>query len=297
MRTFDILFDNGEPSAIADDAFAPYGQLGFPEPPPDRPWIYSNFVQSIDGIASFLGKKASGFNIARLPEDRWLMDLLRAHADAVLLGINTLFVETAVMAENSRGERKRGPVFRIADEKLRKLRERLGRGPEINIFVTSGMSFDPSLYQVFDGDKVQPVILTTKIGAERLSRTHPEVRVLIGGDEKMVDLRRAMTMLRRELGIRYLLCEGGPTLNGYMSRSGMIDERFLTIAPLEIGLRVPPEQETSVLESTHPPVERPTTFCAPGFLAETAPSWHWLSCRRIGDHQFNRYRRVRTATL
>ncbi|MGZ5227347.1 MAG: dihydrofolate reductase family protein [Burkholderiales bacterium] len=294
MRQFEILFERGEPSAIADDAFAPYGQLGFPEPPPDRPWIYSNFVQSIDGIASFLGKKASGFNIARIPEDRWLMDLLRAHADAVILGINTLIVETAVMAENSGGERKRGPVFRIADEKLRKLRDRLGRGPEMNIFVTSGVSLDPSLYQVFDGDKVQPVILTTKLGAERLTGTDPKLRVLVGG-EQMVDLAGAMTMLRRELGIRYLLCEGGPTLNGYMSRAGMIDERFLTISPIEIGLRVPPEQEPSVLESTHPPVERPTTFCAPGFLAETAPTWNWMSSRRIGDHEFNRYRRVRTS--
>lgn len=222
------------------------------------------------------------------------MDLLRAHADAVLLGINTLIVETAVMRENSNGERKRGPVFRIADPKMKALRERLGREPETNIFVTSGTTLDPSLYQVFDGDKVRPVIVTTSLGAEKLSRANPSLRVLIAGDEHMVDLARAMRMLRRELGIRYLLCEGGPTLNGYMSRAGMIDERFLTIAPLEIGLRVPPEQETSVLESTHPPVERPTTFCAPGFLAETAPTWKWISCRRIGDHEFVRYRRVRT---
>ncbi|MBV9087931.1 MAG: dihydrofolate reductase family protein [Acidobacteriaceae bacterium] len=294
MRQFEVLFDHGEPSPVSDDAYAPYGHLGFPEPPGDRPWIYSNFVQSIDGIASFLGKKASGFNIARLAEDRWLMDLLRAHADAVILGINTLIVETAVMREDSGGERKRGPVFRIAEPKLKALRARLGRGPEMNIFVTSGATLDPSLYQVFDGNKVQPVILTTRIGAEKLSRTDANVRVLVAGDEQRVDMRRATTMLRSELGIRYLLCEGGPTLNGYMSRAGMIDERFLTIAPIEIGLRVPPEQETSVLESTHPPVERPTTFCAPGFLAETAPAWSWVSCRRIGNHEFNRYRRVRT---
>jgi len=295
MRNFEVLFDHGEPPAISDEAYVPYGQLGFPEPPPQRPWIYSNFVQSIDGIASFLGKKASGSYIARIPEDRWLMDLLRAHADAVLLGINTLVVETAVMAEQSGGERTRGPVFRIADPKLKALRERLGRGPEKNIFVTSGIAFDPSLYQVFDGDKIEAIILTTRMGAERLRHSHPNVRVLIGGDDQMVDLASSMTMLRGELGIRYLLCEGGPTLNGYMSRAGMVDERFLTIAPIEIGLRVPPEQETSVLESTHPPVERPTTFCAPGFLAETAPMWNWMSCRKIADHQFDRYRRARAS--
>jgi riboflavin biosynthesis pyrimidine reductase len=294
MQRFEVLFDNGEPSPVTEEAYELYGQLGFPEPPPDRPWIYSNFVQSIDGIVSFLGKKASGAYIARLPEDRWLMDLLRAHADAIVLGINTLVVETAVIREKSGGERKRGPVFRIADPAIKGLRDRLGRGPETNIFVTSRASVDPALYRVFDGDKVQAMVITTTVGAERLTRTHPELKVVVAGSDQLVDLPLAMRILRHDFGIRYLLCEGGPTLNGYMSRAGMIDERFVTVAPIEIGQRVPPEQETSILESTHPPVERPTTFCAPGFLAETAPTWKWLSCRRIGNHEFNRYRRVRT---
>jgi hypothetical protein len=32
---------------------------------------------------------------------------------------------------------------------------------------------------------------------------------------------------------------------------------------------------------------------APGFTKEDAPWWQWISCRRLGDHQFNRYRRKR----
>jgi len=114
MRDFEILFDQGEPSPIADSAYAPYGNLGFPEPPADRPWIYSNFVQSLDGIVSFGGYHASGADISQSTEDRWLMDLLRAHADAVLVGVNTLVDET-----NLRGKEKRGPVFRIMDPALR----------------------------------------------------------------------------------------------------------------------------------------------------------------------------------
>jgi hypothetical protein len=30
---------------------------------------------------------------------------------------------------------------------------------------------------------------------------------------------------------------------------------------------------------------------APGFIKENAPWWQWMSCRRIADHQFHRYRR------
>ena len=42
-------------------------------------------------------------------------------------------------------------------------------------------------------------------------------------------------MLRKELGIEHLLCEGGPTLYGSLSRAELIDEKFLTIAPFEVG--------------------------------------------------------------
>ena len=104
-----------------------------------------------------------------------------------------------------------------------------------------------------------------------------------------------MRVLRQEHGIEYLLCEGGPTLYGYMSRAGLIDEKFLTISPVEIGLLIPPEQEPSEAEKKNPPKERPTTFMAPGFIKENAPWWQWISCRRIGDHQFNRYRRKASA--
>src|SRR5205807_4779711 len=51
VRDFQILFDEGEASQIDDAAYLPYGTLGFPAPPADRPWVYANFVQSIDGVA------------------------------------------------------------------------------------------------------------------------------------------------------------------------------------------------------------------------------------------------------
>jgi riboflavin biosynthesis pyrimidine reductase len=289
MKRFQVLFDRAEPSAVDDAAYEIYGQLGFPAPPGQRPWIYSNFVQSIDGIASFLGKSATGSHISRSEEDRWLMGLLRAHADAVLLGVNTLMDETAL------GEESRGPVYNIADESLLALRSRLGRGRELNVFVTGAATLDLARYRVFDGDIVHSAIITTREGAARLEarKSHPQVRVITAGEGKFADLPRAMEILHREFGVRYVLCEGGPTLNGYMSRFELIDERFLTISPVEVGQLVPKEQEPASFERTHPPTVRPTTFNAPGFLADNAPWWTWLSCRKVGDHQFSRYRRKR----
>ena len=127
-------------------------------------------------------------------------------------------------------------------------------------------------------------------------KSHPHVKLIVAGEGAFVDLGQAMRVLREDYGIRHLLCEGGPTLYGYMSGAGLIDEKFLTVSPVEIGLYVPPQQEPADYEKSNPPKQRPTTFMAPGFTKENAPWWEWLSCRRISDHQFNRYRRKRTRT-
>src|SRR5690242_12129754 len=142
---FDILFDQDEPSAINDPAYAPYGNLGFPAAPAGRPWIYTNFVQSLDGITTLLGKHASGGEISQSREDRWLMDLLRAHADGLLMGMATLAEEKRV-----RGTDSRGIVFRVVEPSMQKLRARLGKRRERNIFVTRGKNLELSQFKVFD---------------------------------------------------------------------------------------------------------------------------------------------------
>ena len=140
------LFDHGEHSELPDPAYAAYGEFGFPPAPLDRPWIFANFVQTLDGIVSLLGDRGIRFGYLAVAEDRWLMDLLRAHADAVLIGMGTLRVETALGRPGPRG-----PVFRIADPALRRLRERLQRGPERNIFLTGSEDIQLDCYAAFDG--------------------------------------------------------------------------------------------------------------------------------------------------
>src|SRR6266567_2791371 len=177
MRDFQVLFDHGEHSALLDPVYSPYGRLGFPEPPAVRPWVIANFVQTVDGIASLLGLNPSGGDIAQSVEDRWLMDLLRAHADAVLLGLGTLKTE-----QLAGRPRPRGPVFRIVEESLQQLRAKLHRGPERNIFVSGKGDFNLSDYAAFDGDKVEPYLLTTAAGAANLApqlAAKPHVKVII----------------------------------------------------------------------------------------------------------------------
>jgi riboflavin biosynthesis pyrimidine reductase len=289
-RIFEILFDHAEASPIDDPAYAPYGNLGFPVPPVDRPWIYTNFVQSLDGIVSLLGEHATGGDISQSRDDRWLMDLLRAHADGILMGMNTLREE-----QRLRGPGSRGIVFQVVDPTLRELRRKLGKGRDRNIFVTSAVDLDLSRHKVFDGDVVDTAILTSPAGAERLRAQggHAHVAIIAAGEKETLDLARAISKLREELDVQHLLCEGGPTLYGSLARLDLVDEKFLTVAPVEVGQVVPPEQERFATEQAMPLLMRPTIFGGSGFTFEQATRWSWLSCRKAGDHQFNRYRRTR----
>ncbi len=284
MRDFQVLFDHAERSALLDPVYSSYGRLGFPQPPADRPWVFANFVQTVDGIASLLGPDPSGGDIAQSAEDRWLMDLLRAHADAVILGIGTL------KAEQKLGRpRPRGPVFRIVEPTLQQLRAKLRGGPERNIFVSATGDFQIADYAVFDGDKVDPYILTTRAGAEKMNPQlagKSKVHLVVCGDGPFVDLPAAVRLLREQYGVRYLLCEGGPTLYGAMLRKCLVDEKFLTVAPFDAGVAVPATQR-----SPGDPILRPTSFGGEGFDKEHMVRWEWLSCRRIDNYQFHRFRR------
>ena len=247
-------------------------------------------MQSLDGITSLLGEHASGGDISQCADDRWLMDLLRAHADGILMGMNTLREE-----QRSRGPESRGIVFRVVDPILRDLRAKLGKRRERNIFITKALSLDLSRHKVFDGDVVDAAILTSPAGAERLlaQGKHPHVTIIAAGEKESLDLPRAIARLREELAIEYLLCEGGPTVYGELARADLVDEKFMTVSPFEIGQVVPPEQERIMEEQTIPVLLRPTVFGGPGFTRERITGWRWMSCRKSGDHQFSRYRRVR----
>ena len=121
------------------------------------------------------------------------------------------------------------------------------------------------------------------------------MQIVTAGEGSTVDLPRMVALLHRDFGIRYLLCEGGPTLYGSMSRAELVDEKFLTIAPIEVGQFVPNEQLRTPEELANPRFStvRPTVFFGPGFIKENASRWRWISSRRNGDHEFNRYRIVR----
>jgi riboflavin biosynthesis pyrimidine reductase len=285
LLPFEVLFDRSELNAALPPGLKRFvGNLGFPEPPAERPWVYSNFVQSLDGLVSFGGRRPSGGWIAQSRHDRWMMDFLRAHADAVLCGAQSLRLEALS------GPIPRGPVYRIVHPELLRYRtECLGRGKLIVIVATGSGELRTSEYRLFESAEVEAWIATTPEGRQRLGDTGT-TRVIVGGQGQALDLGALLRQLRAQDGVRHLLTEGGPTLYGHLARGGWVDEKFVTVAPQEIGAGIPAEQERTESETQTGMMTRPSSFAGTGFSVENARWFRWISCRRAGDHELNRYR-------
>jgi riboflavin biosynthesis pyrimidine reductase len=257
-----------------------YGPFGIPEPrDPHRPYISSNFVMGLDGRVSFreLEGRAGGREVSRSREDRWLMDFLRAHHDAVLMGANTLREEP--------GPNLKGADFGIDDEQLRAYREKTLGLAKQKIIVLSGSGNVDLTLPVFDSSRVQAWILTATEGEKSLqsqlksTQRKGTIKIISAGTGDRVDLAAAMQRLRQEQGIGTLLCEGGPTLYGQLLKEQLVDEEFRTISLQVLG------------ETTEPRIDRPTSYGNVSYTPEIAPWFRLISIHyALPYHAFFRHR-------
>jgi riboflavin biosynthesis pyrimidine reductase len=191
-----------------------------------RPALYANFVASVDGVVALPSAGESGGVISGQSEpDRFVMGLLRAMADAVLIGAGTL---RAGFGDRWLPE----TVFPAAADDFSKLRERLGLRPRPLLVVVSGSGNIDLAQPAFE----DCLILTTPEGDARLRDELPSgARTVVPG----VSLSRCQGWLDvlHDLGIKTILCEGGPTVLGELLRAKLVDELFLTTSPRLFGRR------------------------------------------------------------
>lgn len=179
--------------------------------PDGRPWVRLNFVASVDGAATALGRSGALSTDA----DRRLFDLLRFPADVVLVGAGTLRLE------------EYGPMILSADAIA--WRRNRGRADHPVLAVVTGQLDLDARAPAFVDAPVRPIIYTTRSSAERAAHFDPIADVVAAGDHS-VDPTRALADLRAR-GHRLIHCEGGPTLAGHLLECDAIDELCLTISP------------------------------------------------------------------
>jgi riboflavin biosynthesis pyrimidine reductase len=183
--------------------------------------VYANFVSSVDGVVALRTQEESGHIISRGSEaDRFVMGLLRACADAVLLGAGTFRKADGHLWRAEDIHPAAAPLF--AD-----LRRRLGLRPHPPlVLVTATGQIDPAQPALRDA-----IVVTTPAGEARLKGRLPPTTRVESGPIRLGDLLEKL----RAQGYRRILTEGGPSLVSQLAAEGLLDELFLTRSPALFG--------------------------------------------------------------
>ena len=202
------------------------GTLGLPED-----CVVANFVESLDGVVAVPGLPRSHALIGDESEpDRFVMALLRACADVILIGSGTLLA-------SPKGTWRADRVYPPAAGALNELRAARGLEEQpLVAIVTAGGSFDPTHPLL----EQKALVLTTEHAAPDIRASVPaatEVAPVSAGDS--VDVVAAVAELRRR-GCAVILSESGPNVFGALLASQLVDELFLTLSPVLAGRAKPP---------------------------------------------------------
>jgi 5-amino-6-(5-phosphoribosylamino)uracil reductase len=182
--------------------------------PDDRPYTIANFVASVDGRATFQGRSGQLGDDG----DRAMFHGLREQAEAVMAGTRTLATE------------RYGRILGKRERRERRVQHGLTPEPIACVVTRSGtVPLEAPLFSELEAKVVLFSPVHVDVGG---CRAQVEV---VRVDPGEMTLMTVMRHLRAEHGIRFLLCEGGPTLFGALLQEGLIDELFLTVAPKLVG--------------------------------------------------------------
>jgi riboflavin biosynthesis pyrimidine reductase len=261
------------------------GDLNFPGAPEQRPYVIANFVSTLDGVASYrLEGHSDGSSISGSdPGDRFIMGLLRASVDAVIVGAHTIHdvgAESRWIPEYTYPEAK--ALYR--DYRVNVLHKR----EYPLVVVISGSGRLDLKRAVFRTPEATTLIVTTAAGRKQLETAGagslPSVEVKTVEDVRgSVDTTSILQLLSSRFGVQTLLHEGGPTLFGEFLAAQLLDELFLTLAPQIAG------------RTAH--TIRPGLVQAVEFMPNTAPWFQLLSVKQGADHLYLRYRRTGSRPL
>lgn len=182
-----------------------------------RPFVTANFAITADGRISTRKGTPANFTSAR--DKRRLIEI-RAGCDAVLAGVRTIATDQMTMG--------------LPAEDLRAAREARGKSAEpIRVLLSNSGRIDPEL-KVFTRGSAPIVIFSTMRMPPRI-RTVLKKKAALYLDENSVDLEGMLRRLRREHGVKRLVCEGGAQIFRALLERDLIDELHITLSPRIFG--------------------------------------------------------------
>ncbi len=239
----------------------------------DRPTVVANFVSTLDGVVAFDtdgssgGGEISGF----FGPDRFVMGLLRAMADVVLVGAGTVRAAPTHEWTARRVHPASAALYASWRSALR-----VPTLQPTTLVATARGELDAT-HPGLSAPDVPVIVATTKAGAQRARSAGlaPNVEIKVAGTGDQV-LGSRLLEIAESAGARLVLCEGGPHLIGDLVGAGLVDELFLTMAPQIAG--------------RDGPAARPGFVEGKAFSVKSAPWTDLVSVRRADDYLFLRYR-------
>jgi riboflavin biosynthesis pyrimidine reductase len=212
--------------------------------------VFSNFVSTLDGVVSLQvkghsgGGDISGFS----DQDRMVMGLLRAAADAVIVGSGTL------AADPQHVWTPQAICPELGDD-YRRLADAMAKPRVLNVIVSAGGTVDLRL-PVFASGNVAAMVITTVRGAKQLRKLRVPGSVQIHVVRRRSGEIPAADILRAVGGAvtgRRVLVEGGPRLLATFYKERLIDEQFLSLAPQLSGREIGDARMGLVMGKTFAP--------------------------------------------
>ena len=184
----------------------------------DRPYVFLNVAMTADGKIDTFERQGAAISSTR---DKERVDRLRAEADAVMVGGNTLLTEN--------------PKLTVKSADVRAAREARGLRPNpVKVGIVSVADLKPDSDFLMVGPARIVIFTTQGTSREQLEFLCARGVEVFVHDTGRVDLPKALSTLK-ELGIHRLMVEGGGTLNFELLRLGLVDELTAYVAPLVFG--------------------------------------------------------------
>ncbi|HCF86541.1 MAG TPA: hypothetical protein DEV72_15240 [Ktedonobacter sp.] len=222
--------ERGNDLPLPPDLLTLFGRLQFPSH--KVPYVVGNFVTTLDGVVALnepghvSGGDISGYN----HHDQMVMGLLRAIADAVIVGAGTL-------RSAPRHSWTAQHIYPALSTAYQHLRNNLGKpAPPLNVIVSARGNISLDL-PVFQSGEVPVLIVTTPAGEQRIRAQHLPASVQLSSvpGAGSLSARAILEAVSHAQQSEIILVEGGPQLMGDFFAEKYLDELFLTLAPQIAG--------------------------------------------------------------
>ncbi len=211
-------------------------------------------AMSADGKIASVQREAAHFTSA---EDKRRLVEQVAWADYVLMAAGTL--------------RAYGASFQVREPRLLDARQASGQPPQpVSAIITASLDL-PLDMRFFAEQRIPRMIVTDELRAEEAERRFGELAEVVACGQDRVDVPALVERLYVR-GAERILALGGGSLNFALADAGLLDELFITVAPILFGGKDAP----AVMEGA-------------GFDPDDAPALRLASCEQVGDEVFLRY--------